>query len=283
MIDAALVLEGGALRSVFTAGVLDVFMKNDLYFRSVFGVSAGALTAANYISKQPGRTAHINLEHTKDPNYYGLLCLIKKRSIFNFDYIFDKPINQLIPFDEATFSSSSQHFFSVVTNCRTGNAEYLEEKTYQPLTLALRASSSLPLLSPKVSIGEDVFLDGGISDPIPVKKAEDIHSKIVVVLTRERGYRKKKQPYLFLMLYELMYHNYPNLRNRLLHISDTYNSSIDYIEQLEKEKRIFIIRPNNPVNVSRAEKNSVKLSNLYNEGVNETIRLTEHLMDYLNI
>lgn len=282
MIDAALVLEGGALRSVFTAGVLDVFMNNDLYFKSVFGVSAGALTAANYISKQPGRTAHINLEHTKDANYYGLMCWLKKRSIFNFDYIFGKPINKLIPFDEETFKNSKQQFISVATNCKTGESKYMEEKTYQSLILALKASSSMPLLSQSVVIEDDVFLDGGISDPVPIKKAQEKYSKIVVVLTRECGFRKNKQLYAYSKLLSFAYRNYPLLVDKLLHMPDTYNSCMDYLDQLEKENMIFIIRPKKSVNVSRTEKNRQKLLNLYREGVNEAENLIDCLMNYLD-
>lgn len=282
MIDAALVLEGGALRSVFTAGVLDIFMSNNLYFKRVLGVSAGALTAANYISKQPGRSAHINLEHTKDVNYYGLLCLLKKRSIFNFDFIFDKPINELIPFDEKTFLNSQQQFIAVATDCKTGEARYLEEKSYHSLILALRASSSMPFLSPKVIIGDDIFLDGGISDPVPIKKAQEKNSKIVVVLTREYGFRMHKPLYAFSKLLSVVYHDYPLLSNKLVHISDTYNSCMDYLDHLEKENMIFVIRPKYPVNVSRAEKDRRKLLSLYEEGVNETEHLMDSLIDYLN-
>lgn len=282
MIDAALVLEGGALRSIFTAGVLDVFMNNNLYFKSVLGVSAGALTAANYISKQPGRTAYINLEFTKDTNYYGLLCLLKKRSIFNFDFIFDKPINELIPFDKSTFINSQQQLISVATDCKTGEAKYFEEKLYESLILSLRASSSMPLLSPKVVIGNDVFLDGGIVDPIPIKKAQERFSKIVVVLTREYGFRNRKQAYALSQLLRIVYRDYPLMIDKLLHISDTYNSCMNYLEQLEKENMILVIRPKNPVSVSRAEKDRVKLLNLYEEGVHEAKSTIGSLFNYLN-
>lgn len=183
-----------------------------------------------------------------------MLCLLKKRSIFNFDFIFDKPINELIPFDEETFINSKQQFISVATDCKTGEAKYIEEKSYQSLILALRASSSMPLLSQKVVIGDDIFLDGGIADPVPIKKAEEKFSKIVVVLTREYGFRKYKQIYAFSQLLSIVYRDYPLLIDKLLHISDTYNSCMDYLEQLERENKVFIIRPKNQVKVSRAEK-----------------------------
>lgn len=187
-----------------------------------------------------------------------------------------------MPFNEATFLNSKQQFISVATDCKTGGAKYLQEKTYQSLILALRASSSLPLVSPKVQIGDNIFLDGGISDSVPIRKAQEKHSKIVVVLTREYGFRKHKQLYAYSKLISMVYHDYPMLVGKLLHISDTYNSCMDYIEQLEKENKIFVIRPKIPVNVSRTEKNRKKLLNLCEEGVKETEHLIKSLMDYLN-
>ena len=281
MVKAALVLEGGALRSVYTAGVLDIFMEKNIYFKYVLGVSAGSLTAANYISKQPGRSASINLEHTKDPNYYGLHCFVRKHSIFNFDYIFDKPINESYPFDEETFINSQQEFVAVATDCETGQAVYLQY-SYEKLITILQASSSMPLLSPMVTIDGRNLLDGGISDPVPIKKAQqEGYNKIVVVLTRHQGFRKCTQSFMLSKLYQTAYYKYPKLLNRLLDMPAFYNKCMDRIEELERKGEIFVIRPQKPVVVSRAEKNKKKLTALYEEGLEETLQILDKLEDYL--
>lgn len=191
LLNAALVLEGGSLRSLYTAGVLDVFLENNIEFSCIIAVSAGSLTAANYISKQKLRSAKINILHSNKSKYYGIKQFITKKNAFN--YLFNKPINHIYPYDENALLGSKQRFLVTVTDCKTGNPIYFEDKNnYKDLTRALKASSSIPFLADVVNIDGFECLDGGVSDPIGLYKAQkEKYDKIVVVLTREKGFRKK--------------------------------------------------------------------------------------------
>lgn len=285
MIEGALALEGGSLRCLFTAGVLDVLMEHKIELSYVIGVSAGSLSGLNYVSKQIGRTAKVNLDYVNDPRYLGFRNMIKKpHSIFNFDFLFGDITQYLIPFDFSTFQQSSQKFIAVITNCETGEAEYIGKDDIDDIMKVARASCSMPMLSQKVEINGQYYLDGGIAMPIPYQKAiEDGNKKIVVVLTREAGYQKHEDGKAMGRAYQKVYRSFPNLVKRLENIPSHYNQMQEEMDRLEQEGKIFIIRPKDPVLVSRMERDVTKLEQLYQIGRNIATSRLNDLKEYLEI
>ena len=285
MLNAALVLEGGSLRSLYTAGFLDVFLENNIEFSCIIAVSAGSLTAANYISKQKLRSAKINILHSNKSKYYGVKQFITKRNAFNFDYLFNEPINHIYPYDENTLLGSKQRFIITATDCKTGNPIYFENKNnYKDLTHALKASSSIPFLADVVNINGFECLDGGITDPIGLYKAQkEKFDKIVVVLTREKGFRKKIKSNFLTRYAKLKYKNYPNLINKISKMSEIYNLVKEDVEKLEDENKIYVIQPKHSVNVSRMEKNARKLVELYFDGRDDANDSLAKMLEYLQI
>lgn len=284
MIKAALVLEGGALRGMYTSGVLDTFLKNNMEFECVVGVSAGALNAMSYISKQPGRSAKINLEYCDDPRYIGRKAFIKNKGIIGYDYLFGDISENKVPFDYKSFENTNQRFIIVTTNCEKAETEYLEKSNCNDLFKAAQASSSMPLASAMVEINNNHYLDGAVTTSIPVKWAlEQGYEKVVVVLTRDKTYRKPMLSNKMKKLYKLEYHKYPKLIEKLNTMPERYNKLQDEIIDLEKEGKIFIIRPEKEVTVSRLEKDKEKLENLYKEGIAEAEKNLDALKEYLEI
>ena len=284
MIKAALVLEGGALRGMYTSGVLDTFLKNNMEFECVAGVSAGALNAMSYISKQPGRSAKINLEYCDDPRYIGRKAFIKNKGIIGYDYLFGDISENKVPFDYKSFENTNQRFIIVTTNCEKAETEYLEKSNCNDLFKAAQASSSMPLASAMVEINNNHYLDGAVTTSIPVKWAlEQGYEKVVVVLTRDKTYRKPMLSNKMKKLYKLAYHKYPKLIEKLNTMPERYNKLQDEIIDLEKEGKIFIIRPEKEVTVSRLEKDKEKLENLYKEGIAEAEKNLDALKKYLEI
>ncbi|RSK26741.1 patatin family protein [Bacillus sp. HMF5848] len=264
--SAGLVLEGGGMRGVYTAGVLEFFMDNNLYFPYVIGMSAGACVAASYISQQKGRNKIVNIEYCNHPNYISFKNIIKHRQVFGMDFIFDEIPKKLVPFDFSAFRKSPQRFVVGATDCITGNPVYYEKKDIgDDITTILRASSSLPYMAPMISYGDRVLLDGGIADPLPIKKAEqDGYTKNVVILTRNGGYRKEKTKLSW--LYKQSFKDYPGLLHSLVNRHHLYNDVMDYIEEQEARGNVIIIRPQKPLEVSRVERNPQKLLKLYEDG-----------------
>ena len=284
MIKAALVLEGGALRGMYTSGVLDTFLKNNMEFECVAGVSAGALNAMSYISKQPGRSAKINLEYCDDPRYIGRKAFIKNKGIIGYDYLFGDISENKVPFDYKSFENTNQRFIIVTTNCEKAETEYLEKSNCNDLFKAAQASSSMQLASAIVEINNNHYLDGAVTTSIPVKWAlEQGYEKVVVVLTRDKTYRKPMLSNKMKKLYKLANHKYPKLIEKLNKMPERYNKLQDEIIDLEKEGKIFIIRPEKEVTVSRLEKDKEKLENLYKEGIAETEKNLDALKEYLEI
>lgn len=284
MIKAALVLEGGALRGMYTSGVLDTFLKNNMEFECVAGVSAGALNAMSYISKQPGRSAKINLEYCDDPRYIGRKAFIKNKGIIGYNYLFGDISENKVPFDYKSFENTNQRFIIVTTNCEKAETEYLEKSNCNDLFKAAQASSSMPLASAMVEINNNHYLDGAVTTSIPVKWAlEQGYEKVVVVLTRDKTYRKPMLSNKMKKLYKLAYHKYPKLIEKLNTMPERYNKLQEELIDLEKEGKIFIIRPEKEVTVSRLEKDKEKLENLYKEGIAEAEKNLDALKEYLEI
>lgn len=261
-----LVLEGGGMRGVFTSGVLDAFMKYDLYFNYVVAVSAGACNGLSYISRQPRRARLSNIDMLVKYNYIGLRHLVTQGCIFDPELLYDRFPNELIPYDYDTYFASPSTFEMVVTNCNTGRAEYLTEKdgNRQRLLDICRASSSLPYVSNVIDVDGQPYLDGGIVDSIPVGRAIDMgYDRNVLVLTRNRGYRNTSKDR---KIPKFIYKKYPRLRVALSRRIAEYNHQLDMVEEMEDKGLVDVIRPLRPMDVDRIEKDEKKLEALYEEG-----------------
>lgn len=263
--NTGLVLEGGGMRGVFTSGVLDAFMVHKLYFPYTVAVSAGACNGMSYYSRQLRRARISNIDFLARYHYIGMRHLLTQGCIFNRKLLYQDFPNELIPFDFDTFFHYSANFEMVTTNCLTGRAMYLSETSDRQRALDIvMASSSLPYVSKMVMVDGIPMLDGGIVDSIPIKRAMlKGYKKNVVILTRNKGYRKSGQDY---KIPYFIYKNYPRLRVALSGRIKAYNSQLDYVEQLENEGRIYCIRPEHPLQVGRIEKDTSKLEALYEEG-----------------
>ena len=283
VINAALVLEGGAMRTLFTAGVLDVFMENDIKFSTVIGVSAGALTGANYIARHIGRSAKINILHSNDRNYFGIRQLLFRRNIFNFNYLFHSPIRDLYPFNEQALVNSEQRFLIGATNMITGQIEYFERHNYDDLVHVLQASSSIPLLSRPVIIDGIAYLDGAISDPIGIHKAIYMgYDKIVVISTRPYGHRRSEISRFIRFLFRISFRNFPELMAVLKNGTQAYNLLFDEINEMERENKVFVIRPSRDVNIRNLERNARRLAAFYFQGRYDARVLLPKMIEYIN-
>ncbi len=264
--NTGLVLEGGGMRGVFTSGVLDAFMKHDLYFRYVVAVSAGACNGLSYMSRQPRRARLSNIDMLAKYDYIGLRHLVTQGCIFDPELLYERFPNKIVPFDYDTYFCNPAVFEMAVTNCHTGRVEYLSEHSgnRQRLIDICRASSSLPYVSKIVEVDGQPYLDGGIIDSVPVERAiSQGHERNVVIMTRNRGYRHTSRD---LKIPKYVYRNYPRLRVALSHRVAVYNAQLDLVERMEDEGRIAVIRPLRPMNVGRMEKDVQKLEALYEEG-----------------
>lgn len=263
--NTGLVLEGGGMRGVFTSGVLDAFMKHDLYFRYVVAVSAGACNGMSYISRQPRRARFSNIDLLSKYDYIGLRHLVTQGCIFDQKLLYDKFPNEYVPFDFDTYFSSPSTFEMVTTNCLTGLPAYLTELQNKQRALDIvRASSSLPFVSKIVEIDQIPMLDGGITDSIPVIRSMATgHHKNVVILTRNKGYRSSERDR---KIPHFIYKKYPRLRVALSRRVAAYNEQLELVDQLEAAGQIVCIRPQDPVEVGRMEKDTTKLERLYQEG-----------------
>ena len=282
MVKTGLVLEGGGTRGVFTSGVLDYFMEQDLYLPYVIGVSAGSCNAVDYVSKQPERTRKCMIDYLRTGSYAGLKYLIRKKSLFDMDLIFDVFPNSVFPFDYETYFKSRQKCYIVATNCLTGKAAYIAEgRNKSRLMTACRASSSIPVIAPVVYVDGVPMLDGGIADSVPIKKAlKDGCKKAVVILTRCKGYRKSPNNKLNRMV-KAMYKQYPEFIKAVHKRPAMYNKTMEFIEKLEDEGKIFVIRPEVPV-VKQAEKNPDVLYAFYKHGYEHAKEIYPKLIEYLN-
>ena len=268
----ALVLEGGGLRGVFTCGVLDCFMDHGVRFPFIVGVSAGACNGLSYMSGQRGRAKATNIDLMDKYKYVGLKYLFTQRCIMDYKLLFEDFPAKIIPYDYEAYFANPARFVMVTTNCLTGQAEYMEDKTSSERVMSIvRASSSLPFVSTITYVDGVPMLDGGIADSIPLEYAfSQGYDRAVVVLTRNRGYRKKESS---MKAAKVFYRKYPHLQAALAKRNKIYNKTMDLIETLEEQGRIIVIRPERPVEVGRMEKDTAKLTALYEEGYRVAQRL----------
>lgn len=278
-----MILEGGGFRSLFTAGILDVFIESNLEFPYVIGVSAGASMGASFVSRQIGRNKRVTIDFTDDGRYLGILNWVKTGSIFSREFIFDTIPNSLVTFDYETFFSSVKKYYIVATHCETGDPEYFDAATCSRSRLNeyLYASICMPFVSKPFEIDGSFYLDGGISDSIPVEKSiRDGNSKHLIILTRSREYRKKKIKPEWLV--RKFYRKYPELAERLIRRYERYNTTLELIEKLEQAGDAFVFRPLEGVNVKRLEKNRQILETLYREGRNQAVASLRLLKRWLS-
>lgn len=257
--DVALVLEGGGFRGIYTAGVLDAFMDERLFFDYLIGVSAGAAYSVSYVARQYGRNLEVN-NYINDKRYCGWNHLLSKGTYFNWDFVYHGMPMELVPFDYVGYHQSTSRLTVVVSDIETGLPEYHVLKTDNPNEFRdwLTATSSLPIISQPKNINGKLYMDGGLSDSIPINKAlGDGFKRAVVVLTREKGYRK--EPLKNSLLLKLCYRKYPKVTELMMARAHEYNRSLEEVERLEREGALYVIRPNVKPVVSRLENKPEKL------------------------
>lgn len=277
-----LILEGGGMRGIYTAGVLDFFIENNIEINSCYGVSAGTVNACNYISKQKGRTYELDTGYLDNRDYASVYNLITTGNYFGTEMCYHKVPLELNPFDFETYNKFDGDFYAVVTNCETGKPEYMKINDMKKDIDIIRASCSLPLMAQMVKIGEYNYLDGGVSDSIPVRQSvKDGNNKNVVILTRDVDYRKKANE--MLPIIKLKYRKYPNLVKAIEQRHISYNRTLEYIENQRKAGNIFVIRPEEPVKIGRLEKSKEKLDELYRIGIKDAKKNYEKLKEFLGI
>lgn len=277
-----LVLEGGAMRGIYTAGVIDTLMKENILVDGIIGVSAGALFGMNYKSKQIGRVKRYNENYIKDKNYFGINSYLKTGNVMNEEFCFHKLINELDPVDFDEFKNNKVDFYVVVTNIESGNAEYIKinDLRNKDELEYLRASGSMPFFSKIVNVNNKKYLDGAIGDSIPLKKMKELgFDKLIVVLTRPKGYKKKKKLFKFGKFY---YKDYPLFVKKINERYKNYNNEINYIEKEYKNNNIIVIRPSRLIKIKRIEKNIDKINEMYELGVNDTLSMLDEIKVYLN-
>ena len=276
-----LVLEGGAMRGMYTAGVLDVFMEEDITFDGVIGVSAGALFGVNLLSRQAGRVIRYNKRFNADPDYLGLRPLLRTGNIVDTDYAYHRVPRELDVFDDETYRASGIPFYAVVTNVETGEPEYIKIESVFDQMDVLRASGSMPFVSRPVEINGKKYLDGAITDSIPFEKFLEMgYDRLVVVLTKPAGYVKKP---ISPLLPRMRYANaYPKFAQKVRDRHIMYNASTARLGELEREGAVLVLRPSEHMKISRVEKDPDKLQALYDVGVRDAQAKKEQIRRFLS-
>ena len=260
----SLILEGGTLRPIFSAGVMDALLDNNITFPYCIGVSAGITNGISYISQQRGRNLEVVTKYRNDKRYLGYRNFLKCKSLFGLDFVFDEIPNKLIPFDMDTYKKYPGKVLVGVTNAKTGKTEYLDGKNLDDKATMLRATCALPIFFPVIKLNGNEYYDGGICDPIPIKKAiEDGNDKHLIILTQPKCYKKELSKKNVLVA-KLLNNKYPNLKDALLNRHDSYNETVRFCEELEKQGKALILRPE--FSLESFEKDVDKLKANYNHG-----------------
>lgn len=280
MYRAGLVLEGGGMRGMYTCGVLEFFLEKGIQFSHCYGVSAGACHLCSFLSEQKGRAYRVGVDYLNCKDYCSLSSLLRTGDLFNNDFCYDLIPNYLNPYDYEAFNRYEGKAYAVVTNIKSGEPEYIQLKDMKTDIQAVRASSSLPLVSRNVKIGDKLYLDGGISDGIPVRKSVlDGNRKNIVILTKAEGYRR--QPTSALSLIRLAYWRYPKVYELMKNRHITYNRTLDYLEELKNSGKALVFRPKIDNGVKRLEKDKEKLTALYEMGYRDAQERYEEILNYL--
>ena len=282
LVDGTLVLEGGAFRGLYTAGVLDCLIDNDINLTNVIGISAGALNGANYLAGNRGRSAIAILKNRFNPHYVGLKAYRESGSVVGFKYLFED-LNEECQINEDRLYKGDRNLYVGATNLSTGKTDYFKIDNHDIYVKACTASASMPLVSKMVKIGNNKYLDGGCETKLPIRYAIDNKfQKIVFVGTRPLSYRRKKTN-VEIKLETKRYFRYPNFLTSLKNANKRYNLDAEFLEQLANKKAIFTVCPSEPVKVSRLEKDVEKLGELYMLGYSDTQKVLPELKEYLNI
>lgn len=274
--NTSLILEGGTFRTVYTAGILDAFLDQQIMMSYIIGISAGAMNACSYISKQKERTLRVLINFRHDKRYMGFRNFFKEKSIFGLDYAYDLIPNQLDPFDWDTYQKYDGTLLFGVTNAMTGEVEYMNALEMDRKCMMLRATCAIPILFPEIKINDIPYFDGGLADPIPIQKAiDDGYNKHVLVLTRPKGYRKQLDSQSKWAM-KLLKRKYPKLVELMQVRIDKYNETLSLCERLEEEGKAFIFRPEFPM--KSMEKDVKVMRQSYEMGYN----LANSQMEKLN-
>ena len=278
-----LALEGGANRGNFSVGAMDVLMEHEIWADYVIGTSAGIANGVSYVTRQHGRGLKIATEYMPTKKYSGWQHLLNpfNRSLYNISYVFDAIPNRLLPFDYEAYERYTGGVKAVVTIMRTGEAEYLECPRDDTKCIVVRASCSMPMMFPPVEIGGEMYLDGGVSDPIPAQHAlDDGCDRVIVITTRERTYRKEEEKLLGVMAKRYR-RKYPEFARALERRTECYNASRAHLFELEKQGMAFIIEPDSTAGFGRTEKDAAKIYALYCHGREVAERRMDELKQWL--
>lgn len=276
-----LVLEGGAFRGLFTAGVLDALLDIKAEFKYVIGVSAGATNAYSYVSKQRGRNLEIMERFMDNKRYISYGNLIKYKSLMDLDFVFDEIPNKHCRFDYKTFHEFDGKMLAGAFNIETGENEYFGKDLLDKRNSILRASIAIPLVFPFEKINGQYYADGGLAEPIPINKSiADGNDKNIIVLTRNEGYRKK-QSRSNKIAYGIYKNRYPKLANVLKNRHIKYNQQIDFCKQLEDNGKAVVIRPTISMDINRFERDKNKLKAIYENGYDLIIKDKEKILKYI--
>ncbi|MBB5179652.1 putative patatin/cPLA2 family phospholipase [Planomicrobium koreense] len=274
---SGLILEGGGMRGVYTGGVLEKFLEEKLFVDYIIGVSAGACNASSYVSRQSGRNREVTIGYVHHPDYISVKNLLLKRELFGMNLIFDEIPNRLVPFDYKNFNKATEEFVVGTTDCMTGEAIYYKKNEHADDILSIvRASSSIPLMARPVEYNGRMLMDGGLADPLPIRKAlEDEVTRPVIILTKEKGYRKKKNS--FARIVPTFYRQFPGIIKNLEDWAIRYNATMELIEKMEAEGTVLVIRPSKYFKMTGMERDVGKLTELYDLGYKDT----EEMMDVI--
>ena len=276
MTKTGLVLEGGGMRGIYTAGVLDVFLDHNITVDGVIGVSAGAIHGASFVSKQRGRNIAYSLEYRNNKEYMSL----KTGNLFGVDFCYDRLPNELYKFDYDAFEENPTRFYVCCTNVETGQPEYLECTDLRKDMDKLRASASLPIVSQIVEVDGKKLLDGGTADSIPIFQFRRMgYRKDIVVLTRPEGYVKEEDS--MLKLEAIRYKEYPEYVKRIAMRHLYYNKTLEKLAELEQKGEVLIIRPSVQIDISRTEKDDKKIQAMYDLGVYDAQNKIEEVVEFL--
>lgn len=276
-----LVLEGGAMRGMYTAGVLDVMMENHVEVDGVIGVSAGAVFGCNYKSKQIGRVIRYNTKYCSDERYVSLKSLIKTGDLYGAEFCNNELPNRLDPFDVKTYQENPVDFYVTCTDVHTGRPVYhLCNRGDAEDIQWMRASASMPLVSRIVSVGGYDLLDGGISDSIPIRWfLKQGYKKNIVVLTQPAGYRKK--PTRMIPMFKVFMRKYPEIAKAMKRRHRNYNGSLKAVKKLEERGEVFLLQPSEPITIGRTEKDPEKLKRVYQLGRQDAQRHLQEMKNFL--
>lgn len=276
-----ILLEGGSYRGIYTSGVLDVFMEKELYPDCVVGISAGALNGLGYVAKQPGRCRDVVLTYGLDQRYMGAKALRKEHNLVGFDFIL-RQLQHVLPFDSQAMYAPERKMYVGVTNCRTGQVEFVDRDSCEDFLSAVAASCSMPYLCRKVKLGEDEYLDGGAASRLGLEFL-DLHpeyDRAVILLTRRMSYRKKKPSGLMRSMAGRLYRDYPELIQKLCREDEIYAAERTHLKELQDQGRILVLQPQTELDISRVERDLDKLKLGYETGQRDGERFAEQVREY---